>query len=220
MGYRYTIDPIILSAQISPPPHSHILDIGCGCGIMPLILGFRHQQIRITGIEIQKELAEAAQQNIRENGMEERIHILNADINTLSQESLKGPVDLIISNPPYKKANTGRLNPDPGKALARHEISLTIDQLFSAAARILCPNGRFCLIFPWEREEDLKQAAAKSGFSMEWISYVHASPKKNPMRIIVSARNNPKEYCRVRPPIHLSEPDYSPTKTYQTLFNP
>lgn len=219
-GYRYTIDPLILCSQIFPASKAHILDMGCGCGIMPLILGVRYPTVRITGVELQQELAEAAQKNIIENRMNRHIRILQTDIRTLTPEDTGRPADLILSNPPYKKAGTGRINPHRGRALARHEICLTIAQLFEAAAPLLSPDGRICLIFPADRLSDLEAAAAAAGFTPDQLRFVHHSREKPPFRAVVSAVTNSVVSRRVLPPLVLYRKDGSPTKAHTALFNP
>jgi tRNA1Val (adenine37-N6)-methyltransferase len=157
-GYRFSLDPIILAAHVHPAPGDRIMDIGCGCGILSLILAGRNPDVRITGIEIQKTLARAAQKNVAKNRMSDRIRILHQDICTLERapagaipgtkpksnlgalfkiNDVPAQVDLIVSNPPYKKKSTGRLNPDRERALARHEITLDIAALALQANRWL-----------------------------------------------------------------------------------
>lgn len=224
-GYRYTLDPLILSSLVSPitsglPPSGHLLDLGCGCGIMPLILGYRHPDICITGVEIQEELAAAAARNVKENGLQHRVRILPRDIKGLSLEDIGTPADLIISNPPYKKMGTGRINPHRGRALARHEIALTIDQLFASAAPLLSPGGRICLIFPALRLADLESAALSSGLFVEWLCHILKVEDDASFRVVVFAVKDPKASRMVRPPLILYEKDGRPTKAHKALFNP
>ena len=195
------------------------MDIGSGCGIMSLLIGYRHPDTAITGVEIQKDLANLAQKNINDNKMEQRIHILNKDISQLNTENTDDRFDQIISNPPYKRVNTGRLNPDPQKAVARHEIKLTIQILFAKAEKFLRPKGRITIIFPAERLLDTHQAMQHTSIRPDWLRLVHSTPKKNAMRIIVSAVKNTKSSCRVLPPLYLYDSHGNPTKEYQTVIN-
>lgn len=218
-GYRYTIDPLILCHHVQPAPGDRILDIGCGCGIMPLLIGYRTPDTFITGIEIQTALASIAKKNIDDNQMDHQIHIVNKDISDLSAKNTEGRFDRIISNPPYKKADTGRLNPDPQKAVARHELKLTIQTLFAKAEELLRPKGTIMVIFPAERLFDICQATQPTSIRPEWIRFIHASPQKNAIRVIVSAVKNIKSSCRVRPPLYLYDSHGNPTKEYRTVIN-
>ncbi|HCY85313.1 MAG TPA: SAM-dependent methyltransferase [Desulfobacteraceae bacterium] len=219
-GYRYAVDPIILSAQVSPQPGSHILDIGCGCGIMPLIIGHRFPRTTITGVELQKTLADLAARNCRENKLAGQIRIINRDILELSPDDFPTPIDMIISNPPFKKTLTGRLNPNPQKALARHEIALTVDQLFSQAHTLLSNAGRLMIIFPSDRLADLFSAAKKTDMTPEWIRFVHPVAEKEAKRVVLSAAKNTQASCRVLPPLTLYSKQNSPTQAYKDLFTP
>ncbi|MCG8688302.1 MAG: methyltransferase [Desulfobacterales bacterium] len=203
-GYRYSIDPILLCDQIPPlDPGSRVLDIGCGCGIMPLLLGFNHPETTILGIEIQKELAELAQKNVTENAIDNRISIINKDIADVSLADIKDCVDLVISNPPYKKVNTGRLNPDPQKAIARHEVKLNIQTVFTKADELLCPGGRIMIILPAERLFDIGRALAITSICAEWIQFVHTAKDRDAKRVIFSGLKNKKSPYRVLPPLFL-----------------
>ncbi len=214
------MDPVILAAHIDPVPGCKIIDIGCGCGIIPLILGFRYTDVRIVGIEIQSRLAEIALKNIDENQMSDRIRILNQDIRTTQISDTQGPADIIISNPPYQKNRSGRLNPDIEKAVARHEIHLNLDQLFSSAKRLLKPRGQVLLIFPAQRLQDLVLAMKPHQFQLEWIRFIHPHPQRPAKLMLISGLKNGKGPCRVRPPLLLYEGNNNPTNEYTALFKP
>jgi len=219
-GYRFTIDPVILCAQVVPRPGDHILDLGCGCGIMPLILGYRYPRTRITGVDTQETLTDIATLSVAANQMQGRIRILNEDINRLTLKDIGSPADIIISNPPYKKMGTGRMNPHQGKAIARHELLVTIDQIFAAASSLLAPDGRLNLIFPADRSLDLMAAASASGFYLEHMRPVQQSNEVPPFRMLISAVKTRTKDPKRLPPLILFQKDNLPTKAHQALFNP
>lgn len=126
-GYRFSIDAVLLACHIRLQPGDKVLDLGTGCGIIPLILAHRHKKVKVYGVEVQKELADIASENVKENRMEDRITILCRDMKELKHDMVSGPVDLIVCNPPYRKAGSGRMNPDQQKAVARHEIKVNLN---------------------------------------------------------------------------------------------
>ena len=220
-GYRYSMDPVVLCSQI---PHScfgdRILDIGCGCGIIPVILGYCLPQSRITGVEIQSELAQIALKNIIKNKLAQTVSIINADIKHINPASTNGPFDLILSNPPYKKRNTGRLNPDLQKAIARHEITMDIQSLVTNAETLLKHKGRFMIIFPSERLIDIEQAVQATSIYPEWIRYIHTGQKKTPKRVIFSGRKEIAVRRRILPPIYLSSDNIANMNILSKRINP
>jgi len=215
------MDPFVLCSQV-PPINSgdRILDIGCGCGIIPVILGYCFPQSRITGVEIQTELAEIALKNTINNKLEQTVSIINADIKNINTESTNGPFDLILSNPPYKKHNTGRLNPDLQKAIARHEITMNIQSLAAKAETLLRHKGRFMIIFPSERLTDIQQAVQTTSIYQEWIRYIYTGQKKLPKRVIFSGRKNITAPKQILPPIYLSSSNIMNMEILPKCINP
>lgn len=217
-GYRYSLDPLILAAHITPAPKDRILDIGCGCGILSLILAGRNRDVQILGIEIQPVLAGLAQKNAARNRMENRVTILHQDIRTLDLTALPAEADLIVSNPPYLKKAAGRVNPDPGKALARHEITLDINILADRAHFFLRPKGQLCLIFPACRTPDLTTALGLAGFGIQWMRPVYFRCPDTPQRIVVCAVKSDTGAGTRLPPLYLYRADNTPTRDHLALF--
>ena len=120
-GYRFSIDAVLLAHQVRLQSEETVLDLGTGCGIIPLILAYRHPDIISFGIEIQKELAHIAIANVDANHLQNQIRVLCRDMRRLKPEDIGGPVDLVVCNPPYHKPKSGRINPDRQRAIARHE---------------------------------------------------------------------------------------------------
>ncbi|MBW1693965.1 MAG: methyltransferase, partial [Deltaproteobacteria bacterium] len=105
-GYRFSIDAVLLASLTIPRPDDIVLDLGTGSGIIPLILAYRYPNISVYGVEVQEDLARIAKLNIKENSVEDRITIHCADMKTLKHHMVSGPVDVVVSNPPYRKANS------------------------------------------------------------------------------------------------------------------
>jgi len=129
------------------------MDLGTGCGIIPLILLLTKPVGHALGLEIQAELASQAIRNVLLNGLGHRMDIVMGDIRhpPISGES----ADVIICNPPYRKVSSGRINPDPRRAIARHELLASIDDILRAAGYLLKKKGRFALIYPAVRLTDI-----------------------------------------------------------------
>lgn len=212
------MDPLILAAHVQIKDAKKIIDIGCGCAIIPLILSLRHSELNILGIEIQEELSRFARQNIADNKLENTIQIMTADIKDIKPGDINGKVDIIVSNPPYKKKDTGRLNPNFQKAVARHEITLDINSLFNCSSRLLTKQGKLYIIFPAERLSELFLAMDHHKFNLATIRFVHIKKDTPASRVIICARKDSRENCIVDPPFTIYSTDNNFTDEYNRLM--
>jgi tRNA1Val (adenine37-N6)-methyltransferase len=214
------MDPVILAAQVTPSPGCKIIDIGCGCGIIPLILGFRFKEVHIIGVEIQPELAEFATKNIISNQLSDRIQILTKDIRTTTLSDIKNSADIIVANPPYKKKKSGRLNPDIQKAIARHEITLELSDFFASSNRLLKPRGQLLFIFPADRLQDIISGLQSHDFQLDWIRFIHTKKNKPAKLVLISGLKEGFGSCIVRPPLYIYDKANNPTNEYTAMFKP
>ncbi len=154
-GYRFSVDAAILAHHVRLRPTDIAVDLGTGCGIIPLILSLQTPSAHIYGIEIQTDLAELASRNVRENHMEGSITIIHEDMKDFRSYLAPGTADVVFSNPPYRRLLSGRINPDAERAVARHEIKASLSDVVSVAENLLKPSGRFVVVYSAERAIDL-----------------------------------------------------------------
>jgi tRNA1Val (adenine37-N6)-methyltransferase len=219
-GYRFSIDAVLLAAFSAPEAEDRIVDLGTGCGIIPLILGYRHPTVSITGIEVQPELAELAAQNVEANGLKGRITIIRKDMRLLSIHAVSGPVDLVISNPPYRKGRSGRVNLHPQRAMARHEILATLQDVAAAAARLLGIGGRFAIVYPAERITDLLTNLRSTGIEPKHIQTVHAKSHDPARLVLVSGIKGGRSGAVVHEPLVIYQTNGTYTNRVQAMFAP
>jgi tRNA1Val (adenine37-N6)-methyltransferase len=172
-GYRFSVDTILLSQFIVIRKNEKVIDLGTGCGILPLLLSQTTKAQSFVGIEIQKGLAECAKRNVVLNHLEERISILKQDFRELKKIFPPGSFDVVLSNPPYRKYQTGKINPSVEKAIARHEIKGTLEDLIANASYLLPPKGKFYLIFPALRMVDLLVALRSGKLEPKRLQFVY-----------------------------------------------
>ncbi len=206
-GYRFSMDAVILARRTLPQPSDRILDLGTGCGIIPLIIAFLHKTGPIFGVEIQEGLAELARQNVSDNELAERIAILNRDIRTLGPKITGGPFDIVVCNPPHYDAASGRINPNSGRAIARHEIAMTLEDLTGIAARMLKQTGRLIIIYPARRLADAVIKMRAAGIEPKQLSMIHAKPGAPGMRILLEGVYKGRPGLTVTPPLILYNTD-------------
>lgn len=219
-GYRYSIDAVLLASLPRLKAGQSLLDLGTGCGIIPLILAFRNREVRITGVEVQRELAQLAAMNVLNNGLQDRVRIIHEDLRRLSQDIVGGPVDWIVSNPPYRRAVSGRVNPDTQRALARHEIKVNLHQLISTVKRLLKTGGRFAIIYPSERMVDLFNEMRLAGLEPKWLQCVHSQAEDEAKLILVQAVMGGKAGLKIGRPLVVYGSDGNYSTAVQNMMAP
>ncbi len=172
-GYRFSIDVVLLSQFVKIRKDERVIDLGTGCGILPLLLSQTTKARSFVGVEIQEELAECAKKNVLLNHLEDRISILQQDLRELGKTFAPGSFDVVLSNPPYRKYRSGRINPSAEKAIARHEIKGTLRDLISIASYLLPTKGRCYFIFPAMRTIDLLVALRSRKLEPKRLRFAH-----------------------------------------------
>ena len=170
-GYRFSLDAVLLARFPEVGDGCKIIDLGTGSGVIPLLLSTRAKNLSILGIELQPRLAALAKRNVRLNHLQGIVTVLERDINNLPRE-YNGKWDLVVANPPYFKAGSGK--PGGGeRALARHELACTLQDVIRCAARLLKPGGRFALVHRAERLPEALGLLAEFKLSPRYLKMVH-----------------------------------------------
>jgi tRNA1Val (adenine37-N6)-methyltransferase len=217
-GYRYSIDAILLAHHVQPKTYDTVLDLGTGCGIIPLILAYHHPTLTIFGVEIQPELARIASCNVNENAMGHQIQIIEGDMNLLQPPAIPASVNLVVSNPPYRSCNTGRINPDKERAVARHEIKVALEDVIAAACRMLSIKGRFVIIYPARRMVDLLTTMRKMGMEPKTIRMVHSFRRREASLVIVKGIKGGRSQIEILPPLTIYEKNKIYTREVQQML--
>lgn len=202
-GYRFSVDAVLLSEFIRLKRHEKAIDLGTGCGVLPLLLSVTTADATFVGVEIQKALAELARRNVMLNHLEGRISILHQDFRDLRTRFPPGSFDVVFSNPPYRRRFSGRTNPSMEKAIARHEIEGTLDDLVSIASYLLAPKGRCYLIYPASRAIDLMVTLRKHRLEPKRLRWIHPRAEQEARWLLVEARNAPGVELHVLSPLVL-----------------
>lgn len=217
-GYRFSIDAILLAHYAAPRSADKVLDLGTGCGIIPLIMACRHADLRIYAVEVQQQLAELAVTNIRQNGMNDRIDVLCADLKILTPQMIGGRCDLIVANPPYYRSGTGRINPDSQRALARHEIKATLRDFLQAAQRMLGRAGRFVCIYAAERTTDILALMREAQIEPKMLRMIHSNRNAAASLILLEGRKGGRRGITIKPPLFLYDEKGDYTREVQRIF--
>jgi len=185
-GLRSSLDPVLLAGFLVPP-FGRFLDIGCGSGALSFLLLAHDAEARGVGVEIQPRLAALAEQGASENAFASRFRVVAGDVRATGAFETNA-FDLVATNPPFRPVGTGVLPPLSEKALARHEVALTLKEWLDVAAVALRPQGRLAAIFPFDRWEELRASLASLGFCVARSRPVVSRLGAKPQRILVEAR--------------------------------
>ncbi|MBW1974603.1 MAG: methyltransferase [Deltaproteobacteria bacterium] len=199
-GYRFAIDSILLAGLTPIYDGENVADLGCGSGVVGLICLFRNPTIKVAAVEIQPELVALARKNTHENRMEDKIQVYHGDVRTVDKILKPATFDAVVTNPPYRRANSGRLNPDEQKAIARHEIYGTIDDFLAAGYYLLKSKGRMAVVYPAQRLDDLIIAANRNHLRLKYLRLIY-SYADSPARLVFGLfRKNAGQELSVGPP--------------------
>ncbi len=216
-GYRFSVDALLLAHFVRLRRGDRICDLGTGCGVLPLLLAGRRPGIRAVGIELQAELADLARRNAVLNGLADRIEILPGDIRNIKSLLPRSSFDTVVSNPPYRRARSGRVNPDSEKAAARHEIKGTIEDFIRAARFLLKPDGRAFFIYAAVRSVEILARMRAAGIEPKRLRLVHDDRNAPGAFVLIEGRCGGGEELKVEPPLFLRDESGS-TEEMKRLF--
>ncbi|MBA1334790.1 MAG: tRNA(1)(Val) (adenine(37)-N(6))-methyltransferase [Firmicutes bacterium] len=199
--FCFGIDAVMLANFATVKKGDTVLDFGTGTGIIPLILAGKTKASRIIGIEIQEEMAEMAGRSVRMNRLEERIRIIHGDIRNIGEYVKDSSADLVVSNPPYMDGGHGLINPDDSKAIARHEIMCTLDDLIGSAAKVLKDGGRLALIHRSSRMVDVLSLMREKGIEPKKLRMIHSAVDKDSNLFLVEGNKSGGRFLKVQNPL-------------------
>lgn len=211
-GFKFSLDSILLAEYIKLPKKGVLLDMCTGNAPIPLIVSTKYDN-QIYAFEIQKEIAELAQKSVELNCLGEQIHIINDDVNNISNYFNSELFDVISCNPPYFKNNIVNYNKNDILSIARHEITINLEQIFLIASKYLKPKGNLYLVQRSERLDDIIYYARINNIPVKEIQFISTKKGGNPIIVLVRCSKNGKHGIKVKRVL-----DVSNSCTYKNLF--
>lgn len=205
-AFRFNIDSVLLAWYAAPAVHrkTRTLDIGTGTGVLPLLLYGRTHTRSIDAIEIQAAMADMASRSVAMNHLEGVIHIHEGDIrNEPGTALVRGAYDVVVTNPPYMPKGKGGVNPDRALALARHEITCTLEDVAAAAQALLKDRGRLFMVHRAERLVDLCAVLRAHQLEVKRVRGVQPFPDKPANQILLQAVKRGHPGAIVEPPLSI-----------------
>lgn len=203
-GFCFGIDSILLSDFAKDiKNNAEVIDLGTGTGILSILLTAKTKLKKIYGIEVQKAVAEMANRSVILNHLEKRIQIVNTNIKELEKYLEKESFDAVITNPPYKKLNTGIINESETKKIARHEIEANLKDFIEISFKMLKDKGSLYMVHRTERLVDILFEMRKSKIEPKEIRFIHSKVGEKPVLVLVKAIKNGKPFLKVREPLYI-----------------
>ena len=219
-GFCFGIDAVLLSDFAKEiPTNSKILDLGTGTGILGILLCAKTKLSKIYGIDIQKDVCDMASRSIKLNNLENRFEIINKNIKDLKDIFEGISFDAIVSNPPYKKDNSGIKNESKTKLISRHEITASLEDFINISSKLLKNNGSIYMVHRPERLSDLFFLLKKYNLEPKKLRIVQSYFDSKPKLILVKATKNAKSFLNVEQPLIIYNKDGSYTDEILKIYN-
>ena len=218
-GFCFGVDSVLLSDFAKKiKKNSTVVDIGTGTGIVGLLLCKKTNLRKIYGVEIQKEVAEMAKRSVKLNGLEEQFEILNCDIKDVFEYLPAHEIDVVVTNPPYKKVNTGVKNEDEKQMISRHEVKCTLEDIVEKSSQLLKDRGEFYMVHRAERMVDIMCTLRKYRLEPKNVRFVHSRAGEKPKLILVRAVKYANAYLKVADPLVIYEENGDYTEEIERIY--
>jgi len=215
--FPFGTDAILLADFARLEQGERAVDLGTGCGIIPILMCARTRGIHITGVEIQQPLAEMAKRSVVLNGLEKSIEILEGDLKEAAKY-IKPGADAVIANPPYEKAGTGKESPNAHLNIAKREVMCTLEDVVKTASKLLRTGGRFYLIHRTERLPELMERMRRYSVEPKRVMLVSQRWGEAPNFALVEGRKGAGEGAKFLPTLALYEQDGSYTPEAKKIY--
>ncbi len=217
-GYRFSLDSILLANFVILRGGEQIVDLGTGSGIVAMILSLRSADVNIAEVEIQKDMADMATRSVALNGLEGRIRVYQADVRNISRVFDAQSFDIAVFNPPYRRLNSGKINPDSEKAVARHEVKGTIDDFLAGSRYLLKDSGRVYIIYPAARMVQLIARMRHYDLEPKRLRIVHSNGASGGVFVLAEGLRGGGEEAKILPPLFIYNDDGIYTKEVKDIL--
>ena len=203
--FCFGMDAVLLSEFAHVKAGERALDIGTGTGIIPILMEARYGGGHFTGLEIQEESADMAERSVALNGLEDKITIVTGDIKEAEAIFEAASFDVITCNPPYMIGQHGLTNPEEPKAIARHEIKCTLEDIIAKSARLLVPGGKFYMVHRPFRLAEIMNCMSRYRIEPKRMRLVYPYVDKEPNMVLIEGARGGKSRMTVEKPLIVYE---------------
>ena len=219
-GFCFGIDSILLTDFAKNiKQNSKVIDLGTGTGIIPILLYGKTKNTKFVGVEIQPEVAEMANRSVKLNLLENNIEILNTNILELSKIYNRGSFDVVTTNPPYKKINTGVINENNKKLISRHEITASLEDFIRTASFLLKDLGEFYMVHRPDRLVDIFYEMRKNKIEPKKIKFIYPNKNKKTNLVLIKGIKNGKQFLEFENNLYVYIEDGNYTNEILKIYN-
>ena len=204
-GLTFGTDAFLLAAYMKGRGREHAVELGAGTGIISLLCAARNRFATIDAFEVQEDFASLAERNAAHNGYDACIRVHCADVRDVSAATVGREVDVVFTNPPYMRTDSGERNRSDYKYIARHEVCGGIEDFCAAGYRLLRHGGYFYCVFRPDRLSELLVALEKHRLSVKEMTFVHAHANATPSMVLLRAIKGGAKGMRVTEPLILHD---------------
>lgn len=218
-GYRFAIDAILLSDFVKvKADDKNIIDMGTGSGIIALLLAKCFLHIKITGIELQKGLFELAKESVRLNRLEAQVYIENIAIKDIKKRFKAEGFDAVVTNPPYRRFKSGRINPTEEKAIARHEIKTNLEEIIKISSYLLKAKGSLFLIHLPERLAELIYQLKRCNIEPKRMRFVYSREGEDAAFVLMEGAKAGREGLKIERPLYIYDKNREYTDEMKRIY--
>lgn len=199
--FCFGMDAVLLTGFVKLKSGEHVLDMGTGTGIIPILLEAKTKAAHFTALEIQADSADMAKRSVKINGLEEKIAVVQGDIKEAGLLFGAASFDVVTTNPPYMIGEHGLKNPNEAKAIARHEVLCTLEDVVREATKVLKSSGRFYMVHRPFRLAEIIRTLSAYGLELKRLQFVHPYIDKEPNMVLLECMKGAKPRVTVEPPI-------------------
>ncbi len=219
-GFCFGIDSVLLTDfSKGIKKNSKVIDLGTGTGIIPILLSGKTSNLNFVGVEVQEEVAQMAKRSVKLNCLENNIEILNMNILDLKQQYKKGEFDVVTTNPPYKKLNTGVKNTNNERLISRHEVTASLEDFIEIASFLLKDFGEFYMVHRPDRLVDIFNIMRNKYIEPKKIRFVYTNKNKKANLVLIKGIKNGKPFLEYENNLYIYDEKGNYTDDILEIYN-
>lgn len=218
-GFRFGIDAVLLANFADFKAGDEVIDLGTGTGIIPILVAGKTEVRKVTGIEIQFEMAEMAMRSVKLNNLDDRVSIVWGDLRESVGLFGASRFNVVTVNPPYMTKGGGLVNPSDTKAISRHEIMCSLEDVIKASSKLLVPGGQLAMVHRPERLVDIVFLMRSLNIEPKYMRFVHPSIRKKPNLVLIKGTRNGNPQLRIIEPLYIYDEDGNYSDEINRIYN-